>query len=43
MVLDGSVYNGGNKIQTMINTFITKYEKLAITLPQSSLQGTAFE
>jgi len=43
MVLDESVYNGSNKVQAMINTFITKYDKLALTVPQASLKDTAFE
>ena len=30
-------------MQTMINTFITKYDKLALTVPKSSLGGTVFE
>lgn len=43
MVLDESNYDGGSKVDTMINTFITKYDRLALTVPQSSLKGTAFE
>ncbi len=43
MVLDESEYDGGNKVDAMINTFITKYNKLAITVPESSLKNTAFE
>jgi hypothetical protein len=43
MVLDESEYDGGNKVDAMINTFITKYNKLAIEVPQSSLKNTAFE
>ena len=43
MILDESSYDGGNKVQAMINTFITKYDKLALTVPQSSLKNTAFE
>jgi len=43
MILDESDYNASNKVQAMINTFITKYDKLAITVPQSSLKNTAFE
>ncbi len=43
MVLDESEYDGGNKVQAMVNTFITKYEKLALTVPQSSLKNTVFE
>lgn len=30
MVLDPQEYEGGNKIQTMMDAFITKYEKIAI-------------
>lgn len=43
MVLDQSDYAGGSKVQTLMNSFITKYEKLAITVPTTSLTGTAFE
>lgn len=43
MVLDESVYNGSNKVQAMINTFITKYDKIALTVPTASLKDTAFE
>lgn len=43
MVLDESEYDGGNKVDAMINTFITKYNKLAIAVPESSLKNTAFE
>ncbi len=42
MVLDTSEYIGGNQVRTMINDFITKYDKLALTVPQSSLAGTVF-
>ncbi len=42
MVLDESAYNGNNKTQTMINSFITKYDKLAVAVPESSLKDTAF-
>lgn len=42
MVLDERDYAGGNKVQTMIDTFITKYDKLAIAVPESKLQGTLF-
>ena len=37
MVLDESAYAGGNKVQAMINTFITKYNKLAITVDNADL------
>ncbi|MEI6672253.1 MAG: hypothetical protein WCL02_02590 [bacterium] len=30
MVIKEATYNGGNTISTMMNTFITKYSKLAI-------------
>jgi hypothetical protein len=43
MVLDASEYQGGNQVKTMINDFISKYEQLALTVPQSSLKGTVFE
>jgi len=43
MVLDPSEYVGGIQVRTMINDFITKYEQLALTVPQSSLKWTVFE
>lgn len=43
MVLDESDYDGGNDVNDMINDFITKYDRLAITVPESSLKNTAFE
>jgi len=43
MVLDESDYKGGDQVKTMISDFITKYEQLALTVPQSSLRGTVFE
>ena len=43
MILNESAYAPGNNIQAMINTFITKYDKLAIPVPQSSLKNTAFD
>jgi hypothetical protein len=32
MVLNANTYNGGTKIQTMMNDFVNKYEKLAIKI-----------
>jgi len=37
MVLNESVYNATNKVDTLINTFITKYSKLAITVDDQYL------
>ena len=37
MVLDEAAYAGGNKVQAMINTFITKYNKLAIAIDNADL------
>lgn len=43
MVLDGNEYDGGSEVDALINSFITKYDKLALNVPASSLKGTAFE
>lgn len=43
MVLDESEYDGGSDVDALMTTFINKYDKLAITVPQSSLKWTAFE
>lgn len=37
MVLDESAYAGGSNVQTMINTFITKYTQLGITIANADL------
>lgn len=38
MVLDDSDYNGGDKVKTLITNFITKYNKLAVAVPESKLR-----
>lgn len=38
MVLDESEYDGGSDVDALMTTFINKYERLAITVPQSSLK-----
>ncbi len=43
MVLDESEYDGGSDVDALMTSFINKYERLAITVPQSSLKWTAFE
>lgn len=40
MVLNGSDYNATSQVNTMLDAFITKYDKLAITVPKSALAGT---
>lgn len=42
MVLDGADYDATSKVDSLITTFITKYDKLAITIPESSLKDTVF-
>lgn len=43
MVLDATAYDNKTKVATLINDFITKYDKLAVTVSESSLKNTAFE
>lgn len=38
MVLDESEYDGGSDVDALMTSFINKYERLAITVPQSSLK-----
>lgn len=38
MVLDESEYEGGSEVNALMDTFINKYDRLAITVPQSSLR-----
>jgi hypothetical protein len=40
VVLDESEYDGGSKVKTMISTFITKYEKLGITVDNKYLPAS---
>lgn len=40
MILDESDYNASNQVQAMINTFITKYDKLAITVDNQYLPAS---